>query len=127
MNSGPQRTAIGKPDAVMISTMSLRLGDHLFGSPNAVVDQSLLAIRPAISFFVEGAVGGRFAPLSSNDILITAYGNWRETAKHGLKLQGYLNMSIVDAVLLFQIKPMDAILWCSSKSNIRAKTQPYVA
>src|SRR5471030_1890685 len=74
MNSGPQRTAIGKPDAVMISTMSLRLGDQLFGSPNAVVDQSLLAIRPAISFFVEGAVSGSFATLSSNDILISAYG-----------------------------------------------------
>jgi hypothetical protein len=57
----------------MMSTMSLRLGDHLFGSPNAVVDQSLLAIRPAISFFVEGAVGGCLAPPSSNDILIAAY------------------------------------------------------
>src|SRR5450432_1754362 len=74
MNSGPQRTAIGKPDAVMIPTMSLRLGDQLFVSPKAVVDQSLLAIRPAISFFVEGAVARCFAPLSSNNILITAYG-----------------------------------------------------
>jgi hypothetical protein len=74
MNSGPQRTAIGKLDAVMIPTMSFKLGDQLFVSPNAVVDQSLLAIRPAISFFVEGAVDGRFAPLSSNDILIPAYG-----------------------------------------------------
>ena len=54
--------------------MSLRLGDHLLGSPNVVVDQSLLAIRPAISFFVEGAVDGSFAPLSFNDILIAAYG-----------------------------------------------------
>src|ERR1700730_14424318 len=102
----------------MISTMSLRLGDHLFGSPNAVVDQSLLAIRPAISFFVDGAVGGRFASLSSNDILITAYGNWREKANHGLKLQRYLNMSMDDAVLLFQIKPMDAILRCSLQNPI---------
>jgi hypothetical protein len=33
----------------------------------------LLAIRPAISFFVARAVGGCFAPLSSNDILIAAY------------------------------------------------------
>jgi hypothetical protein len=54
--------------------MSLRLGDHLFRSPNGVVDQSLLAIRPAISFFVEGAVSGRFATLSSNDILVSSYG-----------------------------------------------------
>src|ERR1700722_12569059 len=70
INSGPQRTAIGKPDAVMIPTMSLRLGDQLFESPNAVVDQSLLAIRPANSFVVQEAVDG----LSSNDILISAYG-----------------------------------------------------
>jgi hypothetical protein len=58
----------------MIPTMSLRLGDQLFEAPNAVVDQSLLAIRPAISFVVEEAVDGCFAPLSSNDILISAYG-----------------------------------------------------
>jgi hypothetical protein len=55
----------------MIPTMSLRLGDQLFVSPNAVFDQSLLAIRPAISFFVEGAVDCGFAPLSPNDIFNT--------------------------------------------------------
>src|SRR5271166_6531945 len=71
MNSGPQRTAIGKPDAVMIPTMSLRLGDQLFVSPNAVFDQSLLAIRPAISVFVEGAVDCCSARLSPKDIVNT--------------------------------------------------------
>ena len=30
INSGPKRNAIQKPDAVMIPTMSLRLGDQLF-------------------------------------------------------------------------------------------------
>src|ERR1700750_2384506 len=80
MNSGPQRTAIGKPDDIMIPTISLRLGDQLFWSPNAVVDQSLLAIRPAISFFVEGGAGGCFAPLSSNNIDNCLW-NWRESSK----------------------------------------------
>ena len=65
---------MGKLDAVMIPTMSVKLGDQLVLSPNAVADQSLLAIRPAISFFTEGAVGGCFIPMSHNDILITAYG-----------------------------------------------------
>jgi hypothetical protein len=37
------------------------LGDQSFLSPNAVFDQSLLAIRPAISFFAEGAADGCFA------------------------------------------------------------------
>ena len=74
MNSGPQRTAIAKPDAAMIATISLRLGDHVSWAPNAVVDQSLLAIRPAISFFVERD-GGRLAPLSSSDILVPVFGS----------------------------------------------------
>src|SRR4051812_40954501 len=80
MNSGPQRMAIGKPDAVMIPTISLRLGDQLFVSPSAVVDQSLFAIRPAISLLVEGAVDCCLARLSSHDILIPAYGNGRKHA-----------------------------------------------
>ena len=68
----------------MIPTMSLRLGDQFFSAPNAVVDQSLLAIRPAISFFVKGAVDGCFAPRSSNNILITAYGTGGIQAKRVL-------------------------------------------
>ena len=56
----------------MMATMSLRLGDQLFLSPNAVLDQSLPAIRLAISFSVEGVVDCCLAPLSSNDILIPA-------------------------------------------------------
>src|SRR5271155_4011616 len=81
MNSGPQRTAIGKLDAVMIPTMSLRLGDQFFVSPNAVVDQSLLAIRPAISFFVDAVFDACFAPLSSNAILVATYGTGGKQAK----------------------------------------------
>jgi hypothetical protein len=69
----------------MIPTMSLRLEDQLFVSPNPVVDQSLLAIRPAISFFVKGAVDGCFAPRSSNNILTTAYGTGGKQAKRVLR------------------------------------------
>ena len=80
-----------------IPTMSLRLGDQFFSAPNAVVDQSLLAIRPAISFFAESVVGGRFTPLSSNDILLTAYGtlgpasrvNIQRYCKEGRAENGY--------------------------------------
>ena len=72
----------------MIPTISLRLGDQLFVSPNAVFDQSLLAIRPAISFFVEGPVDCCFAPLSSNDILVPAYGTSEKQGKRALIYDG---------------------------------------
>ncbi len=74
----------------MIPTMSLRLEDQLFVSPNAVVDQSLLAIRPAISFSVKGAIDGCFAR-SSNNILTTAYGTGGKQAKRGVNIQQYWN------------------------------------
>ena len=68
--------------------MRLRLGDQLFVSPNAVFDQSLLAIKPAISFFVEGAGGCCFAPALSNDILMLAYGTGGKQGKRALSYNG---------------------------------------
>src|SRR6185312_17380324 len=48
--SGPQRTAMGKPDASITSTAILRLGDQVARAPSGVADQSFSATSRAISF-----------------------------------------------------------------------------
>src|SRR3954453_23262924 len=48
-NSGPQRSAMGNCDAMIVETISSRLDDQLFRGPSGVFDQSKAATRAAIS------------------------------------------------------------------------------
>src|ERR1700736_3503892 len=49
MSSGPQRTALGKPDASTRPTAHLSAGDQRSGGPSAVLAQSNSRTRRAIS------------------------------------------------------------------------------
>src|ERR1700728_204639 len=48
-NSVPQRTHIGKPEASITFTISVRLGGQFSAAPSMVLDQSLERTRSAIS------------------------------------------------------------------------------
>src|ERR1700733_8455221 len=48
-NSGPQRTHIGKPEASITFTITVRLGGQFSAAPRTVFDQSLERTRSTIS------------------------------------------------------------------------------
>src|SRR5438105_4280750 len=60
MSSGPQRTAIGNPEASTSSAVTLRLGDQVSRGPIGVADQSNSRTRRAIS------PGGSSPPSGAN-------------------------------------------------------------